>query len=40
MGDALAADWTKVSFSSKQAYGAGDSGRLIATYLKEHQAHV
>jgi UDP-GlcNAc3NAcA epimerase len=40
MGEALAADWSKVSFSSKQAYGTGDSGRLIAMYLKEHQAHV
>lgn len=40
MGDALAADWSKVSFNSKQAYGTGDSGRLIAQYLKEHQAHV
>lgn len=36
IGEALAADWSKVSFSSKQAYGTGDSGRLIATYLDEH----
>lgn len=40
IGEALSADWSKVSFSSKQAYGTGDSGHLIATNLNENKVHA